>query len=489
MLMKKGTHVSSLFLAGLFTAFLAISVPQSAQAASKQAALDELSDAFVEIAEKASPAVVFIQVEKEIRPGVAPFGGPFGAFPDDFFERFFGRGTPWPRTPQPRTPSGKRVPYGQGTGFIISSDGYIVTNHHVVGNADRIKVRMADKQVYEAELIGSDPNTEIAVIKIDGKDLPSIPLGDSDALRVGEWVIAIGNPFGLSHSVTSGIVSARGRGNVGIAEYPDFIQTDAAINPGNSGGPLLNLRGQVVGVNTAIYSRSGGYMGIGFAIPVNMVKNVRDQLVETGEVAHGYLGVLIQDMTPDLVEWFDTEDVRGALVAEVSEDSPAEDAGLKRDDIILEMDGNAVEDSSTFRSRIATTPPGTTVDLTILRKGSKLTKEVEIGKQPDDAKAGRTGSRVHMELGMTVQPLTDDLAQRFGYEDLSGVLVSQVEAGSPAAMAGIKPGVLIEEVNRRPVHNVNDFNDALSDSADEQRLLLRIREGRHSRYVTLRVTP
>ncbi|HEX71787.1 MAG TPA: trypsin-like serine protease, partial [Candidatus Hydrogenedentes bacterium] len=295
--MRKALPLRTVFalaaLAILVSAIALVATPRSATAApGKTAVLEELSDAFSQLAESASEAVVFINVSKEMKRNTAPFSGPFGAFPDDFFERFFGPGNPWQRPPQRKDPGGRQVPYGQGSGFIISSDGHIVTNHHVVGDADTITVHLADNRKMEAELVGSDPNTEIAIIKIDAKDLPTLPLADSDQLRVGEWVVAIGSPFGLSHSVTAGIVSARGRGNVGIADYADFIQTDAAINPGNSGGPLLNLQGSVVGVNTAIFSRSGGYMGIGFAIPINMVKYIYDQLRENGEISRGYLGVL-----------------------------------------------------------------------------------------------------------------------------------------------------------------------------------------------------
>ena len=477
-------HTYRLGIALALCAALSLAAPAGAQSEGKHDALVQLSDAYVDIVEKTSPAVVFIKVGKTVKSAGSPFGGSPGDL-NDLFQHFFGRGFSSPHGRQPSRPMPDRVIEGQGTGVLISPEGYIVTNHHVVGDADDIKVRMSDNKEYEAELIGSDPDTEIAVIKIEGSDFPSLPLGDSDKLRVGEWVIAIGNPFGLSHSVTSGIVSAQGRGIAGIADISNFIQTDAAINPGNSGGPLLNLRGEVVGVNTAIYSRSGGYMGIGFAIPINMVKNIRDQLIETGEVTHGFLGVLIQDVTQDLAKWFETEDVRGALIADVGEDSPAEEAGLKRDDIVLKVDGHDVEDSRAFRSRIATTAPGKKVKLTILRNGKELTKKVTIGKRPADGQFASKSSRATKKLGMTVQNLTDELAQRFGYEDLEGVLVSEVEQGAPAARKGIKSGDLIQEVNRQSVRNTREFNEALADVKGRESILLRVSDGQLSRYVAL----
>lgn len=495
----------AVFVAGAVVVGVTAWHTPATQAQDKTAILQDLSDGFAQLSEEASPAVVFIQVEKTMRPGGGGGGGygnPFG-LPDDFFDRFFGQGgqgAPWqqPRQqqqPQAPAPNGKTVPYGQGSGFIISPDGYIITNHHVVAEADKIKVRLGDKSEYEAKVIGSDPNTEIALIKIDAKNLPTLPLGDSDKLRVGEWVVAIGNPFGLSHTVTSGIVSAKGRGNLGIVDsdkfFADFIQTDAAINPGNSGGPLLNLKGEVVGVNTAIFSQSGGYMGIGFAIPINMVKYIRDQLLDKGEISRGFLGVVIQDLTPDLGKWFDGGEGKGVLVAEVSEDSPAAKAGLKRDDIITKFDGHEVTDVQTFRSRVSTTKPGTDVELVLMRNGKEVTKDVTIGKL--DEKTGAVVTKegevegVHAALGLTVQNLTDDLAGRLGYEHESGVVVSGVEPGSAAEQAGLKTGVLIQEVNRERVRNTKEFQEALKKGADEKSVLLLVKDGQYSRYIALSV--
>jgi serine protease Do len=447
--------------------------------------LNNLSDAFAHVAELASPAVVHIEVEKEVRGGdrmQAPFG-----VPEEFYEFFFGPRGPRPRfeqQPRREAPSGP-VPFGQGSGFVISEDGYIVTNHHVVGDADRVRVTLRDGRRFDAKTIGSDPQTEIALIKIEAEGLPVIALGDSDAIRVGQWVVAIGSPFGLDHSVTAGIISARGRSNVSIVDYADFIQTDAAINPGNSGGPLIDLDGRVVGLNTAIYSRSGGYMGIGFAIPVNMVKYIVDQLRTEGSIQRGFLGIGIQNLTADMAKWFGNGDLKGILVSEVSPESPAEKAGIQRDDIVVELDGQPVTDVGSFRSRVASTRPGTEVRLGLLRNGERVDMTVALGTLDAEGTV-RSGDGVaeHGQLGLGIQDLTDDLAAQLGYEDQSGVVVSAVEPGSPAQRAGIEEGSLITEVNRKPVGNVKEYKEAVKDN-EKKGVLLRIREGEMSRYVVI----
>jgi serine protease Do len=448
-----------------------------------------LSNTFAQIADKASPAVVFIEVEKELKGSPAGFYGPGGGpmDPRGFFRYFFGPGMGEPGMPEPMTPNQGPVPMGQGSGFIISPDGYIVTNHHVVGDADRVKVALADGRTFDAKLIGSDPETEIALIKVDAKDLATLTLGNSDNLRVGEWVLAIGSPFGLSHSVTSGIVSARGRGNVGIVDYADFIQTDAAINPGNSGGPLLNMNGEVIGMNTAIVSRTGGSNGVGFAIPVNMVKYIVDQLREHGAITRGFLGISIQSLTPDLAKWFGINEGHGVLIADVSKGSPADQAGLQRDDVIVAFNGQPVEEIGAFRSHVSTTAQGTKIDLTIIRDGKRLTKTIVIGSLPAEkvATMNVTPESAPTDLGFTVQGLTDDLAKRLGYEGQAGVVVAQVAPGSQAARAGIRPGALIQEVNKREVHNPREFQDALKHDARDRTALLLMREGQATRYVAL----
>lgn len=473
--------------------------PAPVQGADDAQALHDLSGVFSRVAEHAYPAVVSIMVEKEVavQPGPMPFGPGMG--PEEFFERFFGFGPPQRRAPgrqgQGRQQQQQRRPMvqGQGSGFIVSPDGYIITNHHVVAEADdgRIKVALADRRQFDAEVVGSDPQTEIALLKIDAAGLPTLPLGDSDALRVGEWVLAIGSPFGLTHTVTAGIVSAKGRGNVGIGDqgfYADFIQTDAAINPGNSGGPLINLKGEVVGLNTAIFTRSGGYMGIGFAIPINMVRYIEAQLREKGGITRGFLGIGIQDLTPDLAEAFGLAEGKGVLVTTVNDGSPAQKAGLQRDDVIVEFDGRPVEETGSFRSRVASTLPGTKVDCVVVRNGERTTLTVEVGALDAEAQmAGVTGAPGKAtDLGLTVQELTDDIAEQLGYENEAGVVVSGVEPDSAAAMAGIRNGALIQEVNRKPVSTIKEFEEAVAQSDAGRPVLLLILQDQYSRYVALR---
>ncbi len=463
-----------------------------------------VSTAFAQVAEKASPAVVFIEVDAEANTQQMPQG----MDPGDLFERFFGPGMPngpWRQLPQGRgeqqneqqneQQSNRLVPYGQGTGFIITPDGYIITNHHLVGDAKRVRVKLSDGREFEAKIIGSDADTEVALVKIEGDALPTLPLGDSDKLLVGEWVVAIGSPFGLSHTVTTGIVSAKGRGNVGIVDYADFIQTDAAINPGNSGGPLVNLDGEVVGVNTAILSRSGGSMGIGFAIPSNMVKYVKDQLIEKGAVTRGFLGIGIQNLTPELAQWFGIQEGNGVLVSEVSPGSPAEKAGIQRDDVVIEYEGVPAKEIGSFRSRVASTAPGTSVKIVLMRGGERMEKTIEIGaKTGSDAEPG-TGAEAdgasaasQVQLGIRVDNLTDDLAQRLGFEGESGVIVTQVDPTSSAAASGIKQGTLIQEVNRQPVHNTSEFEAAIKNSDGKKSVLLRVKDGEISRYAAIEIS-
>jgi serine protease Do len=448
--------------------------------------LRETGKAFASVAKKVSPAVVFIRVEKEVSAQQMPqFPAPFG---DDFFRRFFGQ--PLPKGhPRPFQPAPKRRQMGQGSGFIVTSDGYLLTNNHVVADADKVTVTLVDGRKFTAKIVGTDPRSDVAVIKIDAKNLPVLPLGDSDKLQVGEWVIAVGNPFGLSHTITAGIVSAKGRSSVGISDYENFIQTDAAINPGNSGGPLVNLDGQAVGMNTAIFSRSGGYMGIGFAIPINMIKVIFDQLVKTGHVTRGYLGIMIQDLTPELAKSFDLKDNQGVLVAQVTKDSPAEKAGLKQGDVIIEFAGQPVKKIGPFRNRVALKAPGSKQTIVVLRDGKRKELAVTIGKLPDKggsktAKSGPAAEKLE-KLGLTVQKLTPELAKQFGYKGRSGVLVSEVQPDSPAANAGIRRGVLIEEINRQPVKSVDEFERIVAKAHKNGTILLLVREGEYSHYVAL----
>jgi len=447
--------------------------------------LRQTGETFRSVAKKVSPAVVFIQVEKEVsNQGPVQFFSPFdNPFNDDFFRRFFGQ-IPQQNQALPQLPR-KRHEIGQGSGFIITADGYILTNNHVVSEADTVRVKLQDGREYTAKVIGTDPPSDLAVIKIKQDNLPFLSLGDSDQLEVGDWVLAVGNPFGLSHTLTAGIVSAKGRSGIGLNDYENFIQTDAAINPGNSGGPLVNLDGEVVGINTAIFSRSGGYMGIGFAIPINMAKQIRDQLIAHGEVTRGRLGVYIQELTAELAQSFGLDHEQGILVSQVIKDSPADKAGLRRGDVIQELNGEKVGKPGDFRNRIALVQPGTRVRLTILRDGRTKQVTATIDKLESDNSGQANESSGISGLGLTLQTLTPELAGQLGYQGEEGVLVGSVEPGSPAARAGIQQGDLIREIDRRPVTTPGQARRLLEKSKDKIHLLL-ISHGKASRYLALK---
>ena len=451
--------------------------------------LRETGKAFASVAKKVSPAVVFIQVEKSVEQQLPmqfslPFGeqGPFG---DEFFRHFFGE--PF----QQKMPHGyRRKPrqqkvMGQGSGFIISDDGYIITNNHVVGDADKVTVKLTDDREFTAKTIGTDPHSDVAVIKIDADNLPVLALGDSDNLEVGEWVIAIGNPFGLTHTLTAGVVSAKGRSSVGIADYENFIQTDAAINPGNSGGPLVDLYGRVVGMNTAIFTRNGGYMGIGFAIPINMVKGIKEQLIEHGEVTRGYLGVVIQNLTPELAKSFGLKNNKGVLVADVEDGTPAEKAGLKRGDVIIEFNGKPVVKIGDFRNSVALKKPGSKQTLTVMRNNKSKHVNVIIGKLPEQDSSSTVSHGAVDGLGITVQDLTPELAEQFGLKKEKGVVVTRVSPESPAAQAGIKVGCLIKEINHKAVKSSEVFKHMVAESPEDGSVLLLVKDKRFSHYVVL----
>ena len=446
--------------------------------------LDKSAKAFSSVVKKVEPAVVNVRVEK--KEGVNP-DDQFNPFDDPLFQRFFG--------PSFKQPSNPRAPeqfksQATGSGFLISDDGYILTNNHVIDSADKITVRMVGGQELEAKLIGTDPQSDVALIKVsDGHKFPYLTLGDSDKLEVGEWVIAIGSPFGLDSTVTVGVVSAKGRNRMGINEYENFIQTDAAINPGNSGGPLLNIHGEVIGINTAIFSRSGGYMGIGFAIPVNMAKTVKAQLLSKGKVTRSWLGVAIQDMNAELARSFKTSQKTGALVTEISKDSPAAKAGIKQGDVIIRIDGKPVTNVTELRNRVAMASPGTKIDLTLIRNEKQEEVSVQVEEQPADMTTLSTApqQQLFQKMGMSLQDLTPALARQFGYELGQGVLIAGVAPGSPAAMARIQVGSLIEEINRQPVHNLKELQQILQKTNGSEDILLLIHSGNHSFYVVLGV--
>jgi serine protease Do len=445
---------------------------------------------FAEIAEKATPAVVFVSVEQDVTqqtPDIV-YGDPFDQFNDEFFKRFFGQPLPRQfRQQQPRQQ--KQIRRGQGSGFIITSDGYILTNNHVVEGAEKITVKFSDDKELPAKVIGRDPETDVAVIKVDANNLPTVQLGDSDKLKVGEWVIAIGNPFGLSHTVTAGIVSAKGRSRIGLSEYEDFIQTDAAINFGNSGGPLLNIDGKVVGINSAIFSRSGSYMGIGFAIPINMAKYVYEKIRAEGKVTRGYMGIYAEDASPEIAEHFGVKGRKGILVDKVIADSPAGKSGIEKGDIIVKMNGKAVSDWNNFRYEIARLSPGTKITLTVIRNSEEKDIEVKLEAKESKGTPSETGDNETKQLGITVQDLTPELAQQFGYKDeKSGVIVSDVAPASPAAEIGITAGTLITEVNRQKVENTQSFWELVKKAKDSVLLYVRqnTQQGEISRYVVVK---
>ena len=437
-------------------------------------ALAASNETFIRVVQAARPAVVNI-VSVATSSGRSSPAHPF--FNDPFFRRFFG--DEFGRQFQPP----ERRQQGIGSGVIVSSNGYILTNNHVIDQADEIRVVFGDKREFQGTLIGTDPKTDLAIIKIDATDLPSLPWGDSDQLQVGEMVLAVGNPFGLNQTVTMGIISAVGRANVGIVDYEDFIQTDAAINPGNSGGALVNLSGQLIGINTAIFSRSGGYMGIGFAIPSRMAKAVMTSLIEHGEVIRGWLGVSIQDLNPTLAKQFDAPDTKGVLVGDIIENSPAEEATIQRGDIIRQYRGGTVNDAVHLRSLVAETSPGTSVPLIILRDGESQTVVVKIGTLPQDLTAlsptqSTQGTRALS--GITVNPVPHGRTRG----DV-GVIVQDVKQGSSAQRAGLRRGDILLEINRGRISGVRAFKKVAGSLDHRKPVLVLLRRGNTTIFLTI----
>jgi serine protease Do len=442
--------------------------------------LVSLNSAFVKVAKDITQSVVNVNTTSVVeRSRAEPRFHPF--FRDFFGEDFF-REFRWSPRSQRRT--------SLGSGVIIDEDGYILTNNHVItgegeAHVDEIKVILSDKREFDAELIGRDPDTDVAVIKIDAKDLPTAKLGDSEQLQVGEWVLAIGRPLGLSQTVTAGIVSATGRSNVlDTITYQDFIQTDASINRGNSGGPLVNIKGEVVGLNTAIATAGApGNIGIGFSIPINMAREVMDQLIKKGRVVRGWLGIQLQEVDGDIAEKYGLEEPSGVLIALVIDD-PAKEAGLEPGDLIIEFSGEAVRDGSHLKRLVAIAGPDKAVKLKVIRRsGKKKEFEVKLAERTEEVVAklgrgGRTPSEKEEEwMGITVQELTDELAQQLGYEDQPGVLISDVDTEGPAAKAKNPPqrGDLIQEIEREEIKNMDDYRQAIEKVKDQKSILIRLR--------------
>ncbi|MCB0290886.1 MAG: DegQ family serine endoprotease [Calditrichaeota bacterium] len=441
----------------------------------------QLSDAFAAVAQQVNPSVVTVFTETDVKAPTYssdPFrNSPFGQFfGDDFFQKFF-------QTPRPQ---GDMKQMGLGSGVIIDKDGIILTNNHVVDGADNIKVRLIDGREFEAQVKGRDPQTDLAVITIKTKDLRPIQIGNSDQMRVGDWVLAIGSPLNpqLEHTVTSGIVSAKGRSAVGLSQYEDYIQTDAAINPGNSGGALVNLRGELIGINSAIATRTGGFMGIGFAIPVNLAEKVSSDILEKGKVERGWLGVYIQQITPEIAKALDLKTTKGVIVSEVQENSPAHKAGLKEGDVILTLNGQSIDNPVELSTRIAGTSPGGTVNLKVLRNGKEKDVEVKLGELNPETQQLAHGEASHPAIGLTAADITPELLQKYQLPaGQKGVIISEVAPNGIAARAGIQVGDVVVRLNREAITSVKTFNSELERAKPGDNILFYIKRGGNSLFI------
>jgi serine protease Do len=475
--LRNGAILLALFAAGIgvghsrgqsATASRAAALPS---ASDERIPVDALSDAFKAVARTIRPSLVNVQTIRSVEaPSSFELPDPFG----DFFGRnFFDRQRPEPYEER-----------GLGSGVVVSADGYVLTNNHVVDSATEVTVTLSDNREFKASVVGTDAKTDLALLKIEASNLTPAKMGSSDAIEVGDWVVAVGNPFGLDQTVTTGIVSAKGRSQVGIADYEDFIQTDAAINPGNSGGPLLNLAGEVIGINTAIVSGSGSSAGIGFAIPSKMATSVMDQILAHGKVIRGWLGVGIQGLTEDLSESFGFHGTEGALVTSVSKDSPAAKAGLQEEDIIIRFNGEPVRNVGDLRNRVAAVEPGSEASLSIFRQGKTQELQVKIGELQTDASSTPEALSGTGHIGLAVQEMTPQIARQLGLPgDTEGVVVTGVQPASAADHAGLSEGDVIVQVNGQAVTNTAEFASAVGSGSLEQGYRLRVLSRNGARYV------
>jgi serine protease Do len=438
--------------------------------------LGNLSNALAEVAEVVRPAVVNISTTTTIPAQENPFGDMFN---DPFFRRFFGDQFNHPGFNR------KQKSSALGSGVIVSDNGYILTNNHVVKGADEIKVVLYDKREFKGKIVGTDSKTDLAVVKIDAHGLPTVKMGSSSALKTGDIVLAIGNPFGLNQTITMGIVSAVGRSHIGLADFEDFIQTDAAINPGNSGGALVNTNGELVGINTAIFSTSGGYMGIGFAIPSDMATSVMDSIIKHGKVIRGWLGVSIQDLSPDLAKSFNIKEEMGALISGVVDNSPASKAGLKRGDLIIELDGKSVSDATSLRNMVSALAPGTKIDLKIVRNGGQEHITAKLSEFTEKGAIKKTEYK-NILNGVTVGDITTILRDKLDIpENLTGVVVTDVASDSPSRGL-LQANDVIQEINRRNIKSVQDYEQVVSKIKEKDGVLLLIYRQGGSIYITIK---
>ncbi len=479
--------------AAAFAAASALFVPAGLTLVVPQAAEAAVLPDFTDLVDRVGPAVVNIRTTERVKQMQQGGAGGEDEEMQEFFRRFFGQPVP-PRQQQP-SPRGRRapqqqdeqqqVPRGVGSGFIISSDGYVLTNAHVVEGADEVFVTLTDKREFKAKIIGSDRRTDVALVKIEGSNLPRLTMGDSSKLRVGEWVIAIGSPFGLENTVTAGIISANSRDT---GDYLPLIQTDVAVNPGNSGGPLINMRGEVIGINSQIYSRSGGYMGISFAVPIDEAMRVSEQLKSIGRVVRGRIGVQIGEVTKDVAESLGLPRAQGALVARVEPGSPAEKAGVEAGDIITSFNGATIEKSGDLPRLVGNTKPGSKSTLTVLRKGAKRDLQVVVAEMETEQQASKKEDKkpkqeqVANALGLVVSDLTE--AQKRELKLDGGVVVDL--ADGPAARVGLQPGDLIVRLNNTDIKDAKQFNALVSKLDTKKNALLLVRRGESSQFVPVR---